>query len=330
MAEWLYEAGIGEARAALVENGRIVEARIEVEGVTPRVGTVTDARLTEILVPGRRGVGQAPDGAELLIEPLERGWTQGAMVRVEVTREAIHGRSDPKRAMARPASGTECSPGKTLRARIAAEGGSCIEAATASADLLEEAGWSEVLEQARTGVVPFAGGLLRIEATAAMTVIDVDGYLALEELALAAAREAAHTVRRLDIGGSIGIDFPSVTGKDVRQAVGHAVDEALPAPFERTALNGFGFMQIVRPRLRPSLIEHLRADPVGHAARTALRRAQRSTIVGAACIVAAPRVVERIRSHPDWIDQLSRELGGAIALRADPALAISAAYVERA
>ena len=29
MAEWLYEAGIGEARAALVENGTILEARID-------------------------------------------------------------------------------------------------------------------------------------------------------------------------------------------------------------------------------------------------------------------------------------------------------------
>ena len=31
MAEWIYEAGIGEARAALIENGEIVEARIERE-----------------------------------------------------------------------------------------------------------------------------------------------------------------------------------------------------------------------------------------------------------------------------------------------------------
>ncbi|HWT42993.1 MAG TPA: ribonuclease, partial [Sphingopyxis sp.] len=44
MAEWLYEAGIGEARAALVEDGEIVEARIEREGEGPRPGAILHAR----------------------------------------------------------------------------------------------------------------------------------------------------------------------------------------------------------------------------------------------------------------------------------------------
>ena len=47
MAEWLYEAGIGEARAALVEDGRIIEARIEREGEGPRLGAILEARLAE-------------------------------------------------------------------------------------------------------------------------------------------------------------------------------------------------------------------------------------------------------------------------------------------
>src|SRR4051794_16907223 len=42
LAEWLYEAGIGEARAALVEDGRILKARIELDGV--RAGTVAAGR----------------------------------------------------------------------------------------------------------------------------------------------------------------------------------------------------------------------------------------------------------------------------------------------
>ena len=47
MAEWLYEAGIGEARAALVEHGEIVELLIELEGDGAlRAGAVLDARLT--------------------------------------------------------------------------------------------------------------------------------------------------------------------------------------------------------------------------------------------------------------------------------------------
>ena len=47
LAEWLYEAGIGEARAALVDDGAIVEARIERESEGPRVGAIVAARLIE-------------------------------------------------------------------------------------------------------------------------------------------------------------------------------------------------------------------------------------------------------------------------------------------
>ena len=42
-----------------------------------------------------------------------------------------------------------------------------------------------------------------------MTLIDVDGYLAPAELAVLGAAEAAQAIRRLDIGGSIGIDLPT-------------------------------------------------------------------------------------------------------------------------
>ena len=44
MAEWLYEAGIGEERAILVERGAIVAARVE-WGEPGRAGLIADARL---------------------------------------------------------------------------------------------------------------------------------------------------------------------------------------------------------------------------------------------------------------------------------------------
>ena len=46
MAEWLIERGIGEVRAAFIEEGAIVEARIKLAGVTP-AGTVLNARLVD-------------------------------------------------------------------------------------------------------------------------------------------------------------------------------------------------------------------------------------------------------------------------------------------
>src|SRR3546814_16145476 len=80
-----------------------------------------------------------------------------------------------------------------------------------------------------------------------MTLFDVDGAAPLLDLAIAGATATAVAIRRLDIGGSIGIDLPTLGGKAERQRVVEAIDATLPLPFERTALNGFGFLQIIPP-----------------------------------------------------------------------------------
>ncbi len=163
-----------------------------------------------------------------------------------------------------------------------------------------------------------------------MTVIDVDGYLPPAALALAAADAAALTIRRWGIAGSIAIDFPTLGNREERIATAERFDTALPQPFERTAINGFGLMQVIRPRVRASLNEQLRADPAGHAARALLRRAERSGLIGAMTLVAAPRVADILAARPDWIERLSRHLGGSVGLRADPTLTIWSGYEERA
>ena len=48
MAEWLIERGIGETRRVLVEDGRIIEARVELDGVIA-AGTIIEARLVTML-----------------------------------------------------------------------------------------------------------------------------------------------------------------------------------------------------------------------------------------------------------------------------------------
>ena len=60
--EWLIERGIGETRAALVENGRILEARILREDVVP-AGTLLQARLKS---GGRNAVAIADGGHKLI------------------------------------------------------------------------------------------------------------------------------------------------------------------------------------------------------------------------------------------------------------------------
>ncbi len=102
MSEWLYEAGIGEARAALVEDGRIVQAAIELTG-TLTVGTVAEGRLVELL-PGRQGRVTLAQGGDVLLAPVPKGMTQGSALTVIVSREAIpeRGRSKLPKAQVPP------------------------------------------------------------------------------------------------------------------------------------------------------------------------------------------------------------------------------------
>ena len=58
----------------------------------------------------------------------------------------------------------------------------------------------------------------------AMTLIDVDGFGAPEDLAVTGARAAARAILRLDVQGSIGIDLPTTSGKEARQRAAEAID----------------------------------------------------------------------------------------------------------
>ncbi|HEU5285802.1 MAG TPA: ribonuclease [Sphingomicrobium sp.] len=319
MPEWWIERGIGETRAGQVEDGAIVEARIELEGVT-RAGTILAARLADVGQAGRNAVARDDRGAEYLLPRAPAGVTEGAALAIEVLREAIPGSEPWKRPLAR-ATEDEPSPAAPLTGRE-------LAFPSPGRDELAGAGWDDLVEQARSGMVEFAGGTLRISPTPAMTLIDVDGGLAPAELAVAGAAEAARAVRRLGIGGSIGIDLPTLVGKALRLAAAAAIDAHLPQPFERTAVNGFGFVQVVRPRRRPSLLE-IWSDGAAAEARTLLRRAALSGS-GPRRLVAHPAVVAVLERRPDWLDALARQLGGAVSLRADAARPMSGGDAEPA
>lgn len=328
-AEWLYEDGIGEARAALVADGHILEAAIEPDDEGPRAGAILPAKLTRIVQPGRRAIATLESGEEALVEPPPAGISEGARFLAEIVRAAIPEPGRPKRATARTVSADAAlAPGPDLLARITATGLPVTRLASVGADRLEAAGWSELLDEAATGEIVFPDGALRLSLTPAMALFDVDGALPPAELAAAGARAAARAIRRMGIAGSIGIDLPTVAGKAERQAAALAFDAELPQPFERTAVNGFGFLQIVRRRTRPSLPELLRGDPAAAAARALLRRAERTPGAGALHLAAAPTVIAAIAARPDWQAALARRRGLPLALRADPALAISAGHVH--
>ena len=193
-------------------------------------------------------------------------------------------------------------------------------------DRLGGAGWLDLIDEARSAMVRFAGGELRVALTPAMTLIDVDGTLPPLELARAGAIAAARAIRRHAVGGSIGIDLPTVAGKGERQAVAEAFDSALAQPFERTAVNGFGFLQVVRPRRHASLFE-LAADRAPFEARALLRAAALGG-PGPKRLVAHPAVIAILESNPVWLDTIARQAGGKIGLRADAKLPMSAGHVE--
>lgn len=310
--EWLIERGIGETRAALVEDGRILEARILREGIVA-AGTVVAAQLKSV---GRNAVALA-DGQEYLLPKGAPGVTEGGRLNIEITREALGGPEGWKRPLARM---TDAAP-RAAPALVGRE----LPFPTAS-DELGDAGWLALLDEARSRLIGFPGGELRISLTPAMTLIDVDGHLPPAELAVAGARAAASAIRRHGIGGSIGIDLPTVDSKATRLAAAEAVDDLLPKPFERTAVNGFGFLQIVRPRARASLLE-LAADRVRFEAAALCRRAARE--VGSIRLVSHPAVVQLLDQRSDWIERLAKQVGGAVTLRADPSIAMSASHAER-
>ncbi len=328
MSEALLEIGIGAARALVIAAEGVTEAHFERADDGPRAGAVHVARLTRILEPGRRGMMRLGEH-DGLIEPLPY-CPEGGLLRVEVVRAAIPEAGRPRLAKLRNVEGECTTPGEVragpdLRARLQAAGHKVTLLGAIGEDRLEAAGWSETVAAAREGHVAFPGGLLTISPTPAMTVIDVDGPGDPLALAEAAATAAAAAIRRFDITGSIGIDFPSVEGKAGRTRLGDLLDAALPAPFERTAVNGFGFVQIVRPRLRASFVEQVRAP--GFAALELLRRATRGP-AGGRVLAAHPLVTAWLAARPDLLAALGRLTGGDVRLRADGGLAMVAGDVE--
>jgi len=312
LPEWLVERGIGEIRCALIEGGEIIEARIELDSIR-RAGSVVAAKL--IQAAKRNAVARDANGTEYLLPRGAGAVTEGQALNIEITREAIPGGEPWKRPIAR-------STDAPVR-ESALLGGR-----PTTGNELGQTGWSDLIEESRSGIVRFAGGELRISPTPAMTLIDVDGHVAPEELAVLGAAAAARAIRRLDIGGSIGIDLPTAGSKAARQRAAEAIDEILPPPFERTAVNGFGFVQIVRPRRRASLVE-LAQDRAPFEARSVLRQVAFEP-AGSKRLVAHPTVIAVLEAKPDWLETLAREVGGAISLRADASLPMSGGYAEKA
>lgn len=327
MAEWLVEQGVGEERAILVEQGEIMAARV-VWDEPWRAGAVAQARLASRIPGTRRVVVRLPDGSEALGEGLDPALTEGRAVMVRVTRSAIAEKGRTKLPQVRPAVGEQPRPAPSLLEELAA--GPClVRSVPVHGDDFAEAGWDDLVAEALTGEVAFAGGSLVVSPTPAMTLFDIDGPPPLPALALAAVPAIAAALRRLDIGGSVGIDFPSLAEKAQRRAVDEALAAALETAGwqgERTGMNGFGFVQLVSRLERPSLVARFARAPAAAAARRLLRMAERVAEPGVLLLTAHPAVRRAMR--PEWEAELARRTGRRVTWQEDAGLAPTATFAQ--
>ena len=307
MTEWLVEEGIGEHRAVLNRNDRIVAARLHWPGALT-AGQVEDARLTFRRAGSARGLACFSSGEEAHVDHLPPSTSEGGTLRLEVTRAAMPEAGRRKLARARPTTLPLRGP-LALTDQIAAEGYSPRSVRRFPADL----DWSGLWAEASEGRITFPGGALIFYATPAMTLVDVDGEDLPFALAKAAVPPLVDAVGRFDLGGSIGIDFPTVRQKAQRKAIDLMLDDALAEwPNERTAMNGFGFVQIVARLARPSLLARLAHDPAGAEARRLLREAEGLAGAGALALRCPALVAAAMRA--EWIDELARRTGRRVRL----------------
>lgn len=337
----IWDPAPGEVRAVLLEEGLPVELhliRTCHAQPTAQAGERQAARIVSKLGNGRALV-QLETGEQALLHPVPQK-PEGAQVDIEITRPRLPEPGRWKRAIARPAE--DGVPALNPVARLLERADEIVCRDAASANLLvghaapvivdpqavDEADIDALLDAARSGLFDFEGGQLSIERTRAMTVIDVDGTAAPADLNRAAARAIPRALRLFGISGPVGVDFVSMASRADRQSV-DAVLEAQCAALgahERTAINGYGFCQIIRPRPAASIPEMLCGTTPGRLsvetqALMLLREAVRSAGFGARCIMALPAVINLLRAWPDALAQVARQTGADVKLVSDARVA---------
>lgn len=316
MTELWIDTAPGERRAALIENGNIVEVHIQ-RDLHIALGEQGSGRIDRKTPSGAYVVTDHHD--EVLVRRSSPK-PEGARVGFEITREAIcePGRVKPPEAKLLD----DVSAANSDREQLWETGLKCFgDLPRRNADI------SAAFDIALAGASQVGDTTISFQRTKAGLVFDVDGIGDPMTINLAAAKEIARLLRLYQVGGMTMIDFIAVDSKDHRQAIAAAFDEAAAAdsrPFERSAVNGFGLMQIVRARPRPSMLDQLFGTRIAALsdetqALWLLREAARSSGFGPRTITASTAVANLLASK-DWVSfrtECERQIGASLAVVAD-------------
>ncbi|MGB3753638.1 MAG: ribonuclease [Parerythrobacter sp.] len=314
---WLVERGLDENRAVLLEGGAVVAARLDWPGGL-KTGMIADAVLAARQAGSARGTVRI-EHREALVDRLPKSASEGASLRVEILRPALRERGRTKLAQAR---WTDANP----RPAPALED-TLTDAPVRLVPRFPEGMWEDVWHEAWSGRVDFASGALTFYDTPAMTLIDIDGDDDPVALAHKAVAPLAAAMRRFDMAGSIGIDFPTLAARADRKTVDAALDDALAGwPHERTAMNGFGFVQIVARLDRVPLTRRIANARVGATARFLLRAAERVDGAGQLLITAHPALKAKFTDAR--LALLARRTGRTATLAFDPGLAMEGGFAQ--
>ncbi len=331
------DAGVGETRAALVQDGRPVAltlARWSDEGRRARFGETYAGRVRAVdkaLRGAFLDLGLAGEdgflpldaaGAARLGPRRAAAVAQGQLLAVEVVREGVRAKAPVLSLLETEGSGAPRRLSRPAHDR-ALEG-----AAPADRDIRAalDAAFAEALHP--DAAIP-GGGRLRIEPTAALVAIDVDsagrtGARDPERLALAlniaAAGEAMRQLRLRNLGGLIAIDFVSMRAPAHRKALDQALraagegDPGRPmfAPLSRFGVAELSRASPARP-LHEACLDPAGAPTVETVALACLRALERESGQARGRVLSAhvaPAVADWLAaSHIPWRPALEARIG---------------------
>ncbi len=348
-------ASPGERRIAVCDGDKLLDYAIWRPGAPDGFGDVLAGRVIA-RVPAMAGAFIAlPDAEGFLPESETASLTEGALIRVRVSRSAQggkgprlvldgdgnvpagtqpglieHGPSPLHRLAALHADAPiELDDAALLGALRPAFAGRVSLVAEAFDEALEAgihalaAQWAELPGGVRAGVFP----------TPALTAIDLDGASGSAargekaKLQFAANRGAlpalAGQIRLRNLSGAILVDFAGMAARR-RAALGPDLAQCLAADPARPRLLGFtqlGLAEILRPRTSPPLHELL-AGPhaAGLAGLRALACHLRAGAGRRACLRAAPAVVTALQADPAALDEFAHACAHRLILQSDPSL----------